>query len=210
MRVAPGETNQLQIDYRNWAIPLQGRGLYGGGTRITIAPCVTDGAKNTNTLNAAAALKNGDSIELNIGGAKNSDLTKFWYLEDEDLNYGKITSFNEATGAITYTATSASVGTDRIFVRAEDKSGNLYQGEITIAVNSAEDAPLPEPQPEISIPNNSIKVSGRNYTLTIPVSASVNAVPGDIYRLTIKQAALDCDCSKYWHTMCVDITIADC
>ena len=49
-----------------------------------------------------------------------------------------------------------------------------------------------------------------NAGLRFPVAISPGAKVGDIYRLTIRAPAMDCDGTTYYHVSCYDITIGKC
>lgn len=63
---------------------------------------------------------------------------------------------------------------------------------------------------DISIPAGRISVDRKNFLLRFPVSVSPGAATDNIYRIIIRQPALDCDCNKFWHEMCIDITVGKC
>ena len=64
------------------------------------------------------------------------------------------------------------------------------------------------PAPHISI--GPAVVDQRWFTVYFPVTVSPAASTCEIWRLTVLQAALDCDCTCYTRTDCFDIGIAKC
>jgi hypothetical protein len=60
----------------------------------------------------------------------------------------------------------------------------------------------------INIPRAKIMV--RNPTIQFPLEVSPAAVTGDLYRLTMRTPAMDCDGNVFYHIWCTDINIGKC
>ena len=60
----------------------------------------------------------------------------------------------------------------------------------------------------ISVPQNRISIRGN--VLSFPLVVSPLASVGDLYRLTVRQVAMDCGASFFAHVSCYDIAIVRC
>jgi hypothetical protein len=53
-------------------------------------------------------------------------------------------------------------------------------------------------------------VNQQYFTVSFPVKVSPAAQLCEVWRLTVLQGALDCECQCYTHSSCYDIGIAKC
>jgi hypothetical protein len=96
-------------------------------------------------------------------------------------------------------------GEERFYVSASDGT-NTAIFEVMIAVGV-------DPASMIAMPHVSVgpaTVDQRYFTVYFPVTVSPAAAECEIWRLTVLQAALDCDCTCYTRSDCFDIGIGKC
>ena len=103
-------------------------------------------------------------------------------------------------------------GIDRFFVNARSDDGRLKVLEIVIAIDDATGKENAQPlfTSPVSIDGSRIQVDRRNYLVKFPLAVAPNASVDDIYRITINQPAIDCDCNIFTHVMCIDLMIGKC
>lgn len=216
--VRPGETNKVSIDYAGWAAFTAERGL-SCGTEFSLSECQNCGNESTDFgesifLRGASNVALAGDLKNSIIGGVGSNVYTFAILPLYGPNSGKITAFNPLTGVFTYMSNTNYAGYDKFFFTATDQDGNKETHEVAIVIDNDISDPTPYPDPEftpaISIDKRRVKVNRQGMELSFPIEASPDATVGNIYRLEIRQPALDCDCGKYWHVSCYDISIGKC
>lgn len=200
----PGEVNGVLISYAAWAAPLGGHGLTNETTfefeGVSVSPPLVDSAFARTVMNTPLA---GNLTAL------------FPNPEGEPVEYeildlyppaGGIVELG-ANGAFTYTPTPLFTGIDRFWFSI---NGNI--GEFVIAVDPSAEQPIPQPPftPAVYVPVKGRGVNSQANTLRFMLNVSPAAKPGDVYRLNIRQVAIDCDGNKYVHVSCYDISIGSC
>lgn len=200
----PGEINGVMISYSAWGAPLGGHGLINEttfeieGVSVT-APLVNSSFERTvmntpytGSLSGLFPNPEGEPVEYEI-------------LELYPPR-GGIVELGE-NGAFTYTPSPLFTGIDRFWFSI---NGNI--GEFVISVDPSAQQQIPEPPftPAVYVPAKGRAVDPRAYTLRFMLNVSPAAKPGDIYRMTIRQVAIDCNGNKYVHVSCYDISIGSC
>lgn len=220
--IKPGETNKISINYAPWSLPISGRGL-SNNTQF-----VFDKIHSVEFSNASnvAPVFSSDGFEIVVG----SENTVFSYnvnagvvdptLPADTISYKLIsggqhgnTQINTA-GVLTYTPFPGYSGYDRVFVSISDGVNKAVVAEIAFVIQPN----LPVAQLPINLVVSSpvfVEVARKSivaswHQMTFPLTASFNAIPGEIYRLTVRQQTLDCDCNPYWHMSCYDVTVGNC
>lgn len=217
-----GETDKWVLEYAAWTIPLRGRGLTinstfliedktpsaapGGNLRPSV-PFVTKSTQfNTEIV-----------INLATEGVTDpeGDPLKFKLLALYGPTYGDI-ELTES-GMATYTPRNGYYGPDTFFYTVTDGNGRPIAGEVAIAVQPPiQVPPLPAvplrnaATPKVMVQCGAATINTAMQTLSFPVSIAPTAMVGDLFRLTVRQQAIDCDCGEYWHTSCYDIAITKC
>lgn len=201
----PGETNKIMLNYAPWSVPFGGHGLFNGtsfqverlGTVPT--PDVNPGFGRTVT---------GTPFEGDLSPLfpnPDNDAVKFEIEQLFDASNGVVEL--QPDGKFTYTPAPLFTGIDRFYW-----SANGDVAEYTIAVDPS--AEQPQKQPPVVAPvtvlKKSVAIDNRVHIVAFLFAVSPAAIPGDIYRLTIKQGTRDCDGSEYFHLSCYDITIGAC
>ena len=214
--VRPGETNKASINYAPWSVPTAEKGL-ACGTQIEISPC--QNCSDPTGLQAGSSFirslyetpYSGDLSEIVLN--PDSLNLKYVILSFYLPKYGQI-ELNQTTGQYTYTPNQYFKGIDSFFYSVEDIDGNVQKeiGEVVFAIQEANDTPLSNPgfTPDIDIPSSQINPDRVTHILSFPIEVSPAAKVGNIYRITIKQPALNCDCYRFYHESCYDIQVGKC
>lgn len=205
MSALPGETNKISINYAAWSVPIGGHGL-SSRTRISVSECKSCNPDDP-LVNPAFARTLVNSPLLGDLSAQYPDAspeTRYAILDVYGPERGRVNLMED--GTFTYDPNAAFVGIDRFWFSADG-----HVGEFVISVDASEENPNPQPAftPAIDVEGQP-SIDGRYHSMSFALSASPAAVPGDIYRITVRQQALDCDCNKYDHMSCYDVTISKC
>jgi len=117
--------------------------------------------------------------------------------------FGKLSLL--ADGFFTYAPNPQFFGEERFYCSASD-GVNKFTFEVMIAVGI--DAGLMAPAPHLMV--GTPTVNTKHFTVSFPVALSPAADPCEVWRLTVLQAAIDCDCSCFTRTDCFDVKVAQC
>ena len=209
-----GETQKWSIDYAPWSVPLGGRGL-SPNVEFFLEKASEDQRPDIMLVpeTVLLALASGDTVanrQINATDPQGGTLTYAMVpLEGAASGVATLTP----TGSFSYVPNPGWSGVDRMFYSVTDADGNARVGEIAIRVNSAPPAvqyPAPTATPAVSVIKSRASVDQVSHQTTFPLMVTPAAVVGDVYRLTIKQPALDCDCEPYFHVSCYDVAIVKC
>lgn len=208
----PGETNKWTINYAPWSLPLGGRGLTDRvDFSIEAQRQSPDGRAPTNTNKFFAGTFN-EEIEgvLSTGAVDPLDGELSYELYQLSMpKFGDVTV--NPDGTFVYTPTLGFFGYDTFYYITKNEAKQVVN-QVIIAIPVLNGAPLPAKDFDkpISINQKSVRVDKSLHILTFGVVASPIAQLGDIYRMNIRQHAIDCDCQEYTHISCYDITIVNC
>lgn len=208
--VRPGETNLITINYRNWAAPLLGKGL----AKQTLV-AVSDNMNSDSELGVPTVSNNYihtiQATPVNID-MLSDDAVKYEILSLYGLEHGSVTHTSPNDNTIIYVPAADYTGYDHIWYRVTNLNDKKNIGQIIVSVDESDGKKNPDISfiAPVTIHNSRIKVDCKNYLVSIPYSISPAARIDDIYRITIRQAALDCDCNQFWHEFYLDLTIGKC
>lgn len=213
----PGETNKWVINYSPWVAPLGSRGLAGAPTFQVelLSPCPTpSGGANLPPTNTDYSMTTAFDTPLssNVSSGANDP-------EAGTLIYGLLPlygpangtlSFN-ANGTFTYTPRAGFSGYDAFWFTTSDGINRALINKVTIRVNPAAPAPALPAAPVIPIiwVDPARVVTGPSL-IEFPLAVSPAARPGDLYRLSVRAQAVDCDGGCFAHVSCYDIAIGKC
>lgn len=209
LSLKPGTTSKVSVGYAPWAVPI---GQLHCAPQFMIEqmetcpvpvganmpPAATSEVKFSTAVNALLE----SDLKLMITDPEAAALT-FKLLPLYGPKHGKLDL--KADGTFSYMPTTNFTGEERFYVSASDGT-NTAIFEVMIAVGI--DAGTVTPTPHISI--GPAVVDQRYFTVYFPVTVSPAAQLCEVWRLTVLQAALDCDCQCYTRTDCFDIGIAKC
>src|SRR5262245_28002191 len=233
--IKPGETLPLTLNYAGWAVPIAPRGLH---CEPTVEVEEKDTCDTPVIIGNQPPLITAPPIIIATAINTPVDVTLGNLITDPDADpitykrmglygpyYGTIAKVAAAQQAIlpkphtppgapaphlpadfTYTPSPNFVGVDRLFATASDGINSPTPFEMMFAVGVPTSSAISTPDLAIGQPT----INQRYYTVMIPIVASPLARPCQVFRLTVRQGALDCDCNCYYRTDCVDVRIAKC
>lgn len=210
-----GEVAKWTIDYAAWAVPIGGKGL--AKTAFSVEKVSPDIAGNANRAPVASpfllALAAGDEVNAVQVTATDPDGDTLTFELDPLFRAENGTATITPDGLLTYVPNPGWSGVERFFYIVSDTADHAVRGEIAIRVNAVMPAvqyAAPLATPEVRVLDARAAVDARRFELTFPVAVSPTARPGDVYRITVKQQALDCDCDSFIHVSCYDLTVTKC
>jgi VCBS repeat-containing protein len=206
----------MTINYAPWAVPIVGKGL-GCVPQFDLQQIQTCPAPTGDNLPPVAS---GIISFVTTAGAiaaadlktfvtdPESDTLTFAALSMYGTKHGKLTF--RSNGTFDYALTDASyTGYDNFFFTVSDGVNPAVTMEAIIRVTAATPVPT-NGTPSIRIDTSRATVHQYMYMLTFPIEVSPAAQPCEIWRLTIRQSALDCDCNCYYNVSCYDIVVGKC
>lgn len=212
----PGETNKWAINYANWVAGIGGRGLVSTPafdvTKLSFAAAAAAANKPPTNANysAVTAINTATTgtVATSAADPEGAAMT-FAHLALYGPVNGRLAF--AADGAWTYTPDSQFVGDDRFWFSTSDGTNVPVVNQVSLRVNDVAPAAQMVAKPAIPVVGiDPLKVAVATPVVSFPLSVSPAAVPGDIYRLTVIQNAMDCDGTVYSHQMCFDIVIGKC
>ena len=209
----PGETVPWVLNYSSWLSGIGGRGLVLSPTfdmqKLSLPtpgghqPTNTDYSFSTAFNTALTA-----SVATNAVDA-NGDTLAYALVTAYGVQQGALT-LNPATGSFTYTPLAGFIGYDLFWYTTSDGINPPVTHAVQITVNPQSGSLAAPPAiPPIAVNLKAVNIMA-NAGLRFPVAISPGAKVGDIYRLTIRAPAMDCDGTTYYHVSCYDITIGKC
>lgn len=212
MAGSPGEVYQWDLDYAAWSVPIGGKGISEVVAEVELlrAARIPDGVPVANNGSVTGA------FNTEIQGALASIVT---YDGDESLTYkalpfsgpknGKVV-LDANTGEFVYTPTNGWSGWDSFYYSVTSPKGATI-AEMRIGV-SPQVGTLPPVKytPPVSIPDSRISLVKTYHLVKTAVVISPGARIGDVYRVTYRAVALDCDCNEFVNLSCFDLTIGKC
>lgn len=205
----PGESDKWVINYAPVVLPANGIGLTEGscfdiskqsscedcgGADLVHPELISTESNQTYLGNLQDAVDTPAGTPLSFSGVMFSGPKHGRLIIDE-------------SGSYTYTPHAGYVGYDRFFWSVSINGGKPVIAETVLGVGDVLPPALSQLTPDLKI--TCCRVDNRQFTLTFVLETSPAAVPGDTYRLTIKQGIKDCDCC--WDSKdCFDITIGAC
>jgi Bacterial Ig domain len=206
----PGETQPLHLKYAPWAAPI---GQLHCEPLIEIElkeTCPTGvGGDLAPQLVAKPCYNTGTNVHLDgnlrtvVSDPEGKDV-KFRVMPLYGARHGKL--LLHPSGAFSYDPSFNFQGTERFYVQASDQINAPLVFEVMIAVGIDSGTVVATPDFYVGQP----VVNQPYYTVVIPLIATPSAKQCQVYRLNIRQGALDCECNCYWQVHCVDVRINKC
>lgn len=202
----PGEKNKVLVNYGPWAAPIGGHGLAPNpGIEIECLTCsserppvVAAGFGRTTT----GVVYNGNLAPLYTG---DEETTVFAVEPLYPPSHGDVVV--NADGTFVYTPNTLFAGIDRFWWNV---NGIVAEFVIAVDISAQQQYPQPPFTAPVSVPASRIAYDNRLYYMSFVLAVSPGALTGEVYRLTIRQKALDCDGESYEHLSCYDIKIGKC
>jgi len=209
LSLKPGTTNKVSVGYAPWAVPIGQLHCAPQFQLEMMETCPTPVGSN-----AAPQIVAEPKFSTDVNALLQNTLTNmitdpeaapmtFKALPLYGAKHGKLDLL--ADGSFSYMPASNYKGEDRFYASANDGSNTtIFEVMIAGGIDSANVVATPH----ISI--GAPVVDHRYYTVYFPVTVSPAAAECEIWRLTVLQAALDCDCQCYTRSDCFDVGIAKC
>jgi Bacterial Ig domain len=212
MSLKPGTINKVSVGYAPWAVPI---GRLHCAPQFVLEQMQTCPAPAGNNLPPQPAAK--VAFETLSGNTISGDLNvQVTDPETDPLTYKLLPMYGPVHGKLTfyqngmfeYTPDPTYAGADRFYASVSDGINAPVVFEVVIGVRvSMVDIPG---TPHVSIDVQGVQVNERYYTISFPVKVSPAAQLCEVWKLTVLQGALDCDCVCYTRTDCFDIRIVKC
>lgn len=211
----PGETSKWTLNFAPWVAGIGGRGIINAPVfdikNITPAPGGGGNLPPTNVDLTPVIVRNATLVGSLAAGASDP--------EAQALVYALVPLYGPSSGTVviapngdyTYTPALGFVGYDSFFFTTSDGINAPVMNRVAVTVNAPLPAAALPPAPAlplISIPFDRVQV--RTPVLEFPLAVSPAAKVGSIYRLTLRQAAMDCDGNAFYRTACFDVRIVKC
>lgn len=215
VNIVPGETNRWYINYASWLAGLGGRGLVTP-VDINISRLMPEyvlsapNATPPTNLDYDFAVMNdatlNDSVATNATMPEGVTLT--YAMRQGSGPYHGIASLSQ-TGGLTYRSNQNFVGIDSFEFSTSDGINPPLVNRAIIAVSSAtKTVSIVSSEKLLEVPLSRIAVQSPLLTFALVADQQIRV--GDVYRMTIRQAALDCDASYFYHTSCYDLSVVKC
>lgn len=212
----PGETNKWIINYHDWVAPIRGRGIVSipSFQFELITPCPAPNPANRPPTNVDyfPTVTFDTPLTANVSASaddpEDQPLT-FALLPIYGPTHGKV-SFN-SDGSYTYTPNAGYSGYDAFWFTTSDAVNLPVVNKVTLRVNPQSPAPaLPTPAAQPHVWIDPMRVGLRSPIVEFPVVVSPAARPGDLWRITVLQSAIDCEGICFSTVDCFDLLIGKC
>jgi Bacterial Ig domain len=212
LSLKPGTIERVTVGYAPWALPigrlhcdpsfaLEQMETCLAPTQGNMPPQVSGDPKFTGTVNT---LLTGD-LKTVVSDLENDPL-KFKVLPLYGPKHGNLVLAED--GTFEYTPHTSYKGTDNAFVSMSDGHNSPVVFEVMLGVGVL--APALVPTPSVSIDTKGVYIDERYFAVNFPIRISPAAKTCEVWRLTVLQGALDCECVCYTRTDCFDIRIVKC
>jgi Bacterial Ig domain len=209
LNLKPGTVTKVSVGYAPWAVPIgqlhctpqfqiEQMDTCPAPSGSNMPPHAISDVKFSTAMNAL--LEN--TLTSMIVDPEALPLT-FKLLTLYGPKHGKL-DLNE-DGTFSYMPATSFKGEERFYVSASDGS-NTAIFEVMIAVGV--DVAAMVATPHVSV--GAAVVDSRYFTVYFPVSVSPAAHECEVWRLTVLQTAMDCNCTCFSRSDCFDIGIVKC
>jgi len=209
LNLKPGTTNRVSLGYAPWAVPIG---------QLHCAPLFQLEQLQTCPTQPSGPEANTDPISYDVTVNTPINIDLAMVIDTAPLTFKVMALYGPTHGKVqpvvayvndgklTYTPAMNYTGPDRFFVTATDATDNSDVFEILLGVGVSGDTVVPTPHVSVG----KAVVDQRYCSVSFPVTVSPAADACEVWRLTVLQAALDCDCTCFSRTDCFDIGIVKC
>ncbi|KRR21353.1 hypothetical protein CQ14_06805 [Bradyrhizobium lablabi] len=213
LSLEPGTTSKVSVGYATWAIPIGQLHCLPQFSLEQMNTCPVPASGNMPPRPNDNMIRFDTPVDTELADDLNGEVTDpegdaltFKLLSLYGPQHGKL--ILDPGGTFTYTPNSGYKGGERFFVSVADGVNSPVVMEVFIGVGVASaDADV---TPHVSIDQAGVVVDQRYFTAAFPIKVSPAAQLCEVWRLTVLQGALDCDCTCYSRTDCFDIGIGKC
>ena len=202
----PGTIEKITINYAPWAVPIGRLHCDPQFQLEQMQTCPTNGGQPQVT----APIRFNTDISEPIIDDLSANVTEpdlvFKQLPLYGPHHGTLALAKD--GKFTYTPNIGYVGPDRFFFSATNVSAQTSTFEVMIGV--AYDVTTVAETPHVSIDPASVVCNERYAVTSFALRVSPAADMCEVWRLTVMQNALDCQCICYNRTDCFDIRMVKC
>jgi hypothetical protein len=205
----PGTTTKLTINYAPWAVPI---GRLHCDPEFALEQMAACG------VSPGAPVKiGGGNVAFNVPSPPLlEDLkTKIEDPEGGSITFKVVPFYGPSYGVVEispdgtfeYAPQGGYNGPDRFYVTATDETKKSSTFEVLIGVGSYSSVNMTE-TPHIIV--EGANVNYRYYTVSVAVRIAPTADLCEVWRLTARMTAIDCNCVCYDRQDCYDIRMRDC
>jgi hypothetical protein len=214
--IAPGETSKWYLLYGDWTRSIGGRGITAN-TSFDIQKKPTAPALGANQPPVPGLFLGVTPFNTSLIGvltAADADSNPLAYAALPLYGPTQGSVVVSASGTFTYTPNPNFTGYDRFFYTVADAFNSPVVGEAIIGVSPASGPTIIAPAasmatPTVAVKPKNVKVDSIWQSTSFPLEVSPQARVGDIYRMVIRQHALDCD-TDYYRLDCFDLFVSSC
>jgi hypothetical protein len=214
MQLKPGTISKVSVNYASWALPI---GRLHCSPQFNLEPMQTCSVPAGADLPPQPADKVAFDVTKNVvfNGDLNTQVTdpegqpmefKWLFNGAYGPNRGKL--LLRADGTFTYTPDQNYVGPDRFYASASDGINTPVVFEVVLGVGTL--AANIAATPHVSVISDGVQVNERLCLISFPLQVSPAAQLCEVWRLSVLQNALDCECTCYQRTDCYDVRIVKC
>jgi VCBS repeat-containing protein len=205
----PGTTSRLTINYAPWAVPIGRLHCEPQFALEQMAAC--------GIISGAPVKVDGANVAFDVPSPPlNEDFnTKIVDPDGGTLTFKSVPFYGPKHGVVsintdgtfTYTPQGGYNGPDRFYITATDETDKTSTFEVLIGVGSYDSEDMVE-TPHVSV--ESWTVNYQHYFVNVAIKVAPNADQCEVWRLTSKMNAIDCDCVCYDKIDCFDIRMSKC
>lgn len=210
LKLVPGTTSKVTVGYAPWAAPI---GQLHCVPQFMIEPLATCPPVLSGNLPPQPQVPVAFDVLLNtqLAGSLSIAVTD---PEGDPLTYALLPLYGphhgklsiQPDGNFTYMPEGSYAGPDRFFVSVKDPSNAPVIFEVLLGVGVSSDTVVPTPPVSVG----PASVDNRYYAVSFAITLSPAARACDMWKLTVRQAALDCECTCFTRNDCFDIGVAKC
>lgn len=211
----PGTIDLWRLNYAQWVVPMGGKGLsrqFSASVKLLHKSPPDPDAPVASNIEFKTMGSNAVTVQLStMVTSADPDLT-FEILPGYEPKSGSV---NVTGSSLLYTPISNIVGFDYMLYRVTDSQRRTSVGEIFIEIVRAVGEEIPPRKTErksdvVTVPRSRVNVNNQAALIDVAVQILPTANIGDIYRLTFRANALDCDANCFPHESCYDLKIGKC
>lgn len=216
----PGELGMVQVNYAPWVLPIAPPGLIPGGTEYTVeydgAACasgVIDTFLPPTNINyeAVTPINTNLAIDISDNAEPATNAFQFALVPLSGPTRGTISQAAAGSPLVAYDPATGFTGYDYFSYKMTDAQGRSIVRSVRVSVgvhNDLPDVARMSLTPFIDL--SRVKINQQLFTLQFPIQMPVSARPCDNWRVTLQQAAMDCERNLYRHQMCFDLSSKNC
>jgi len=204
--VKPGTSIKLTINYAPWAVPIGRLHCLPSFSLEQMETC----SPNSGQPNVIEPVRFATPINTDLVDDLKTVATEPDVTFKRTPLYGPWhgTVVINLDGTFTYTPLPGYTGEDRFYVTASFPNTKSTTFEVMVGVGI--DETKIKPTPHVWVDEASVHLNERQYIASFALRVSPAADMCEVWRLSVMQNAIDCDCSCYNRIDCFDIRMVKC